>query len=167
MQPFRVTLQVREDAKPPFCKARSVPFATKEAIEAELDRLESCGILEKVDYSLWAALIVAVTKKDGKIRICGDYKVTVNQSLEVDQYPLPKPDELFALLAGGQKFTKLDLSQAYQQLLLDAAVRHNQYSSRTLPIHASTIWNSLSPSNISENDGYHPTRATKRLLLYR
>ena len=96
---MQVTLQVREDAKPRFCKARSVPFATKEAIEAELDRLESCGILEKVDYSLWAAPIVAVTKKDGKIRICGDYKVTVNQSLEVDQYPLPKPDELFASLA--------------------------------------------------------------------
>ena len=105
----------REDAKPRFCKARSVPFATKEAIEAELDCLESCGILEKVDYSLWAAPIVAVTKeKDGKIRICGDYKVTVNQSLEVDQYPLHKPAELFASLAGGQKFTKLDLSQAYQ-----------------------------------------------------
>ena len=123
MQPFRVTLQVREDAKPRFCKARLVPFATKEAIDVELDRLESCGILEKVDYSLWAAPIVAVTKKDGKIRICGDYKVTVNQSLEVDQYPLPKPDELFASLAGGQKFTKLDLSQAYQQLLLDAESR--------------------------------------------
>ena len=123
MQPFRVTLQVREDAKPRFCKARSVPFATKEAIEAELDRLESCGILEKVDYSLWAAPIVAVPKKDRNIRICCDYKVTVNQSLEVDQYPLPKPDELFASLAGGQKFTKLDLSQAYQQLLLDAESR--------------------------------------------
>ena len=123
MEPFRVTLQVKKDAKPRFYKARSVPFATKEAIEAELDHLESCGILEKVDYSLWAAPIVAVPKKDGKIRICGDYKVTVNQSLEVDQYPLPKPDELFASLAGGQKFTKLDLSQAYQQLLLDAESR--------------------------------------------
>ena len=31
----------------------------------------------------------------------------------------PKPDDLFATLAGGKKFTKLDLAQAYQQLLLD------------------------------------------------
>ena len=45
--------------------------------------------------------------------------MTVNGALDVDQYPLPKPTDLFATLAGGQTFTKLDLSQAYQQLLLD------------------------------------------------
>ena len=43
----------------------------------------------------------------------------MNQALDVDQYPLPKPDDLFATLAGGKKFSKLDLSQAYQQLVLD------------------------------------------------
>lgn len=69
-------------------------------------------------YSEWVTPIVAVPKKDRKIRICGDYKVTINQELEVDQYPLPKLD-LFATLAGGKKFTKLDISQAYQQLILD------------------------------------------------
>ena len=37
----------------------------------------------------------------------------------MDQYPLHKPDDLFATLAGGNKFSKLDLSQAYQQLKLD------------------------------------------------
>ena len=111
IEPFWVSLQVANDAKPRFCKARSVPFATKEEIEAELDLLEKSGILEKVDHRHWAAPIVAVVKKDGKIRICGDYKLTVNQCLDVDQYPLLKPDELFAILAGGQKFTKLDLSQ--------------------------------------------------------
>ena len=50
---------------------------------------------------------------------CGDYKVTVNPSLEVDQYPLPKPDDLFTTLAGGKRFTKIDLTQAYQQMALD------------------------------------------------
>ena len=60
-----------------------------------------------------------VPKKEGNIRICGDYKVTVNPALAVDIHPIPKPQELFASLAGGEKFTKLDLSQAYQQLLLD------------------------------------------------
>ena len=50
-----------------FCKARSVPFVIKEGIELELDRLEATGILKKVNYSDWAAPIVAVPKKDGGI----------------------------------------------------------------------------------------------------
>ena len=113
------TLHVRPDARPKFFKPRTVPFAIKGAIEQELDRLEATGVIQKVTHSEWAAPIVPVPKKDGKFRICGDYKVTINQALDVDQYPLPKPEDLFATLAGGKTFSKLDLSQAYQQLMLD------------------------------------------------
>ena len=81
--------------------------------------MERAGILEKVKYSEWAAPVVAVPKKDGKFRICGYYKVTINSVLKTDQYPLSKPEELFATLAGGITFTKLDLSQAYTQIPLD------------------------------------------------
>ena len=86
-----------------------------------MDSLEQQGILEKLSTSDWAAPIVVVPKKDGRFRICGDYKVTINQVLAVEQYPLPKPDELFATLARGKIFSKLDLSQAYLQLQLDDA----------------------------------------------
>ena len=58
-------------------------------------------------------------KKDGSLRLCGDYKVTINPQLQVDQYPLPKPADLFTCLTGGQSFTKLDLTAAYQQMMLD------------------------------------------------
>ena len=50
--------------------------------------------------------------------VCEDHKVTVNPSLEVDHYPLPNPEDLFASLSGGKEFTVLDLTQAYQQMLL-------------------------------------------------
>ena len=78
------------------------------------------GVLEKVKYSDWAAPIVLVPKSDGGIRICGDYKVTINPELKVDQYPVPMAEDLFATLAGGKAFSKLDLSQAYQQVKLEA-----------------------------------------------
>ena len=39
--------------------------------------------------------------------------------LQVDQHPIPKPEDIFASMAGGKLYTTLDLSQAYQQLMLD------------------------------------------------
>lgn len=58
-------------------------------------------------------------QQDGSVRICGDYKITVYRALKSEVYPLPRIDELFAALAGGERFSKLDLSHAYQQLVLD------------------------------------------------
>ncbi|KAL5463984.1 hypothetical protein EMCRGX_G032937, partial [Ephydatia muelleri] len=94
-------LQVKPNAVPKFFKARTVPFALREAVEKELDRLEQEGVIKKVDHSEWAAPIVVVPKGDGQIRICGDYKVTVNGVLDVDQYPLPKPEDLYTRLPFG------------------------------------------------------------------
>ena len=107
---FEAALHLKENVVPKFCKARTVPFALKEAIEQELNRLEQNGIIEKVSYSPWAALIVPVPEGDGRIRLCGDYKVTINPMLEIDKYPLPKPDDIFATLAGGKYFPKIDLT---------------------------------------------------------
>ena len=55
------------------------------------------------------------------IRLCGDYSQTVNPRIKVDQYPLPKPQDIFSTLNGGKFFAKLDRSQAYLQVPLDAA----------------------------------------------
>ena len=63
-------------------------------------------------------------KAEGQIRLCGDYKVTINPVLEVDQYPLPKPDNIFATLATGKYFSKIDLTHAYQQMKLKEDSRH-------------------------------------------
>ncbi|KAL7856631.1 hypothetical protein SRHO_G00155300 [Serrasalmus rhombeus] len=87
------------------------------------DELVQSGVLEPVSVSSWATPIVPVIKKDGSIRICGDFKVTLNPVLEVEQYPLPHIDDLFAELAGGQKFSKIDLSQAYLQMNVDESSR--------------------------------------------
>ena len=121
--PFQAKLNVKPGAQPKFFKPRPVPFAIRERVASELDRLERDGVIEKTHYSEWAAPVVAVPKQDGRIRLCGDYKVTINSVLDVDQYPLPKPEDIFATLAGGQHYTTLDLTHAYNQLLLDEGSR--------------------------------------------
>ena len=59
------------------------------------------------------------SKKDGKVRICGDYKATINKPIDIDQYLLPRPADFFATSTNGKLFSKLDLSQAYQQMRLE------------------------------------------------
>ena len=115
---IKATLHLKPDATPKFMKPRPVAYSLKPKIETELDKLEQQGIIYRVDTSEWATPIVAIPKKDGSVRICGDFKVTLNPVLDVDQYPLPKTEDVFANLAGGEKFTKIDLRQAYLQLHL-------------------------------------------------
>ena len=88
-------------------------------VEKELEKLERDGIISKIEMSDWASPIVPVLKKDGSVRICDDFKVTVYQVLQVVQYPLPRIDDILATLAGGRKFTKLDIRQAYLHMPLD------------------------------------------------
>ncbi|KAJ8370538.1 hypothetical protein SKAU_G00105660 [Synaphobranchus kaupii] len=91
----------------------------KDTVEAELRRLEEANIISPVKHSEWAAPIVPVLKKDKSLRICGDYKVSANQAVETETYPLPRLEELLATLSGGKIFSKIDLAAAYQQVLLD------------------------------------------------
>ena len=76
-------------------------------------------VLTPVQFSEWAAPIVPVVRRDKFIRICGDFKLTVNHVSHLDSYPLARVEDPFLALSGGTVFTKLDLSQAYLQVEVD------------------------------------------------
>jgi hypothetical protein len=92
-------------------------------IDRELERLENAGVIKPVQFADWAAPTVPILKRDGSVRLCGDYKLTVNRAAKPDSYPLPCIDDLFTALTGGKIFSKLDLAHAYQQIALDDASR--------------------------------------------
>ena len=118
-----VTLTVKEDIAPKFYKARPVPFALRDKVEKELQDLQDKGIISPVQHSAWAAPVVSVLKKSGNVRLCGDYKLTINQASPTETYPLPHVDELLANMSGAKYFSKLDLTSAYLQMPLDPASR--------------------------------------------
>ena len=76
---IKAKIYVDPEAKPRFCKPRTVPFAFREKVNKELERLEKTGVIEPVQHADWAAPIVPVLKQDGSARNCGDYKLIKQQ----------------------------------------------------------------------------------------
>ena len=87
-------------------------FSIRDKAETTLKNMISEGLLVPVDHSEWASPIVPVAKPDKSIiRVCGDYKSTLNPTLDTKTYPLLTVEECFASIAGGQLFTKIDLNE--------------------------------------------------------
>ena len=129
MKDVLVKIPVPSETKTIFYKARPVPYAIKEKVENELlECLVKEGIFEPLEYSEWAVPTVPVQKSDGSVRICGDYQVTVNKVTQCDKYPVSRTEDL-------ERFSKLDLSHAYQLLVLEEDSR--KY--RTVNIHKSLV----------------------------
>ncbi|XP_031635639.1 uncharacterized protein K02A2.6-like [Contarinia nasturtii] len=115
----KVSLPISSEAVPIFCKPRPVPLAWRDTVEKQLNELVQKGMLIPVDNADWGTPLVIIPKPNGELRICGDYKVTINRFLIDYKYPLPRIDQIFASMQGGIVFTKLDMSSAYNQLVLD------------------------------------------------
>ena len=115
---LKVHLSVNSDAQPVFCKPCQVPYTLKMNVEIEL--LVSIGVFKPVTHSEWATPLVPILKADKQsIRLCGDYKAIINKAAKIDQFPVPKAEDIFAKLADLKLFVKLDLSEADTQLMSD------------------------------------------------
>lgn len=126
-------------------RARPVPLALRARVERELARLERDGTIYKVNHSDFGTPIVPVVKTNGELRLCGDYKITINPKLKRDFYPLPRIEELFANLSNGQEFTKIDLRHAYEQVILT----ENSQRFTTITTHMGTFSYRRTPYGLS------------------
>lgn len=113
------SLKLKQGATPIYIKPRPVPYALITKVDAELDRLEKQGIIEKTEYCPWGTPLVIVPKSDNGVRICADYSVTVNKQLEDAHFPIPRIQELFTKLKNGKYFCILDIRKAYLHVKMD------------------------------------------------
>lgn len=63
-------------------------------------------------------------KKNGKIRITGNYKPTLNPKMIIDEHPIPRADHLFNKMKGATIFCHLDVTDAYSHLPVDDDFAH-------------------------------------------
>ena len=102
-------LVLKKDAVPKFLPARTVPIAIEKQVDAEIEKMVKQGYWTPVSQSKWATPLVPVHKKDGGVRICGDYKPTVNTQIEIAHHPLPTVELITSKLSGNTVFSKIDL----------------------------------------------------------
>ncbi|KII61636.1 Transposon Tf2-6 polyprotein [Thelohanellus kitauei] len=117
---YEAIIRVPSTASPTVWKYRPVPFAIRDKVELELDRLLEQGIIERVDtlqeQIKWASPIVSVMKPDGSLRVCADFKVTINKYLEPEPSLIPRFEDIINNLYGGTLFSVIDLKDAYLQM---------------------------------------------------
>ena len=128
---IKAVVELKNDARPHFCKCRPVPFALRTQVEEAIHQQVKEGELRPVEQSEWAAPIVIAKKKNGEIRICADFKTTINPHLRPKTFPLPTAEEVFSTLSQGESFTKLDLARAFKQM----EVSEESQPLLTIPTH--------------------------------
>ena len=104
-------MHVTNDASVRCFKSRPVPYAMREKVDVEFDRQLEDGVIKPVDFSDYAAPTVPVLRANSRIRICGDYKLTVNKVVLEDKYPIPNIQDLYAKLVGGKPYSRIDLTR--------------------------------------------------------
>ncbi|XP_031348472.1 uncharacterized protein K02A2.6-like [Photinus pyralis] len=113
-------IHIKSDVIPKAFRPRNIPLALQDQVAAELNRLVVEGVLEPVDTTVtpisWASSIVVALKSNGKLRICADFKVTINKHVQIDDYPLPRFEDITSKLSRGKYFSKIDLKDAYLQM---------------------------------------------------
>ena len=111
-------------------------------VKQELDRMESTGVIKKIDEpTSWCAGMVMVLKKEGKNWICVDLK-PLNECVLREIHPLPKVGETLAQLPGAKLFSKLDANSGFWQIPL--AKNSKQLTTFItlwpLPFHQDSLW---------------------------
>lgn len=97
-------IHMKNGAVPKFQKGRTVAIKYIKLVEEALDKLVSEGIIEPVQFSDWAASIVPVLKTDKQsMGICVDFKYP-NENISCDKFPLPKTEEIFAVVGKSKIF---------------------------------------------------------------
>lgn len=117
------SITLMPEARPIFTPSRKIPIAWESQVKENLEDLLRKGIIEKTHLaSGWSSPLVIVEKKSGELRICIDLR-RINKLILRQPHRLPSIDSLAHKLHGATIFSKIDLRDAYNQILLKKDVR--------------------------------------------
>jgi hypothetical protein len=92
-------------------------------VKTELTRLLQAGFIQLVEITDWVSPMVLVKKKNGKIRVCIDFRA-LNKQTQKDHFPLPFISTILEEVAGHQVYTLMDGYSGYNQIQVALRDRH-------------------------------------------
>ena len=156
LKDFQLEVKFKPDAKPVFCKPRVIPFALLDDLNQAYDAGIARGVWKPAQFNSYGTPVVPIRKSctpsqaKAKIRVCGDYSVSVNPQLEPHRYPMHLPEDLMRKLSGGHGYTKIDLADAYNQVMLGPESQKRL----ALSTHRGVLLQLCLPFRISSAPGY-------------
>ena len=123
LKDYQLEVKFNPETKPFFCKPQVVPFAIQEDLCQAYDVGIARGVWLPTQFNDCGTPVVPIRKpslpgQPAKLRVFGDYSVTVNQQLKPHRHPMPLPEDLMQKLGGDYGFSKIDLADAYNQIML-------------------------------------------------
>ncbi|XP_054727437.1 uncharacterized protein LOC129237061 [Anastrepha obliqua] len=114
-EPSNYEMKIHLTSDVPFhCAPRRLSYAERSQVQAIIDELRQDGII-RPSNSPYASAIVLVRKKNGKIRLCVDYRA-LNKLTVRDNYPLPLIDDCIDYLENKKFLSVLDLKSGFYQV---------------------------------------------------
>ena len=111
-------IYIEKDVRPVFQPQRRLNPHLKDVVKVELQKLLDVNFIYPISDSKWVSPLVVVPKKNGKWRICVDYR-ELNKATQKYHFPLPFIDQVLDTLAGKKFFSFLDGFSGYNQIQID------------------------------------------------
>jgi hypothetical protein len=86
-------------------------------VKKEVEGLIEANFIRPCRYAEWISIIVLVYKKNGKMRVCIDFR-DLNRATPMDGYPMPVADLLVDAAAGHKVISFMDGNAGYNQILM-------------------------------------------------
>ena len=115
----KVSICLREDARPVIHPPRNVPIALKDRLKTELEKMEEMGvIIKQTEPTEWVNSLVLVVKPNKQLRVCIDPR-DLNRAIYRQQFPMNTIEKVATKLNKAKYYTVLDAKSGYRQLELD------------------------------------------------
>jgi len=92
-------------------------------VKEELKKLLDVGFIRAIDYPEWISNIVPVSKPDGQVRLCNDFR-DLNKACRKDDFPLPNINIIVDLTAGHTMLSLMDGFSGYNQIKIAPEDQH-------------------------------------------